>query len=185
MKKRKMQKIKGAIIAIMVVFSMLFVNMQPVYAVGNNDAEVEAEIAKKKAAGIEIYELTDKDGVIVGYIESGAEVQENELSRYTKYSFTWDDVPSNTNVWNKSYCHSFAKGDKMYATIYQNPSGTGHYSCLGVWNREKDELYFSEASLSTNGWNNVTINITRAGHYALAIGNLSSGKQSYSGSYWF
>lgn len=186
MKKRIIiQKIAGITFAIMLTFSMLFTNIQSVNAAQRDDFNLEAEIALKKAAGIEVYELVDANGNVMGYIQPNVEVTEKETRASNKYSFSWDNVPAKRDV-HHSYSHSFIAGDEIYVTIYQNPSGTGHTSYLGLWDNERAIYGFIPSSETTTGWSsNTMIKVGYTGHFSLAISNSSSGPISYSGSYWF
>jgi hypothetical protein len=71
---------------------LCFVNIQPVYAEEVTD-DLEAEIAEKKAAGIEVHELVSDDGKVMGYFLPNAEMDERE-AKTTRGSFNWKTAPN-------------------------------------------------------------------------------------------
>ncbi len=175
------QKITGVTLVAVLAICLCFVNIQPVYAEEVTD-DLEAEIAEKKAAGIEVHELVSDDGKVMGYFLPNAEMDERE-AKTTRGSFNWKTAP-NTDTWSNNNI-SFVKGDKIYVSSSQNPSGAGCVSYVGLRDNDNGSFGYPSSSITTNGWSNGVIVVGYSGHFSFSIRNKSSRTITYSGSYSF
>lgn len=127
----------------------------------------------------------DSNGKIMGYIQPNVELdgKETNTARY-EFRFTWNNVAPNSIACSND-SHSFVKGDKIHVTVYQNPSGTGNFTYIGLRDNDTGSHGFPKDSATTSGWNNAIITVGYSGHFSFAILNSSSRLISYSGSYWF
>lgn len=165
----------------MVLVACLFLGNQ--HYVFAEEVDVRQEYLDKKAAGVEVYEITRENGDFIGYYEPGSnDVTDNNTERSSSYDIGKWTIPSNTTSGiNKKL--SLIKGDKITINISQKPNGSGYPCYLALKDVDTGVIDNITHSITTNGWKNCTITIGYSGHFNFAINNISGHSITFTGSF--
>lgn len=168
------------IVSFVIVFCLALANQQILYA---EEIDLEQEYFEKKEAGIEIYEIIDNEGNLMGYFEPNCVKEVNENARLgIKFDIGNWTIPGKTTSWTNRV-HSLLKGDKITVNITQIQNGPNFPSYLVLRDNDNGTFAVINSSLTTNGWKNGTITVGYDGHFNFGIQNVSTQSITYVGTY--
>ncbi len=142
----------------------------------------DTEFRDKKAAGIEVYELIDENGNMVGYFEpysdSNPAPSSTIMPRYTSL-IDITVAAGDTVVGSNQY--ALQAGDEIQLDISQDIEGKSY---LRFKNRDTNSYIRFLKTQTTNGWQG-TLHLTgiESASYSFGIENASSKEITYSGTY--
>lgn len=137
------------------------------------------EYLEKVAAGVEIYPLTDENGVMLGYYEPNGEAEADAVIPRYATNINW--TIGSYHYGQGENVYTLTDGDKIYVNIAQSVSGTSY---IGLYNTSAEKLTVFNNTKTTNGWNGtITLVDVSKGTYGFAISNQSGSTITYSGYY--
>ncbi len=142
--------------------------------------EVLREYMEKKAAGAEVYLLTDDEGNLLGYYEPAVKGEDNSVMPRYKANVNWTLEARSYGRGDNVY--TLGGGSKIEVNIAQDTEGA---SCIELYNTKTDEYTVLQTTETTNGWNGTIIlkSIFPSGTYSFSIHNKSSKTITYTGYY--
>lgn len=177
---RNLLKIAAKCFLASLMIVSFFMNAKTVSAHEYETDEVMQEYQEKKAAGIEVYLLTDDEGNVLGYYEPAVRGENHSvMPRYTA-NVNWTLEARSYGRGNNVY--TLGGGSRIEVNISQNVEGA---SCIELYNTDTDEYAVLQTTETTNGWDGTIVlrSIFPSGTYSFAIHNKSSKTITYTGYY--
>ncbi len=155
------------------------------YDVHNNSAELNLlyeEYLEKKSSGIEIIDLIDENGNLIGYYEPFTDEERDAFSKL-RYSanINWTISAGYTTYGSNQY--TLSAGSQITVNISQSRTGTSY---LRFYNHSTNSFVRFTGTATTNGWSGKIVVLgsgVSTGVYSFGIENASSNSITYSGTY--
>lgn len=179
---RMIKIFKKSIAIIGMAALMLFMNFQPAMAKENVTDSVIQEFIEKKEKGLDVYELLDEAGNIIGYYEpyseTNSEPNEGIMPLYSS-TINWTIGAGRYKYGTNQY--TLSSGDTINVKIEQSRTGKSY---LTFQNRDTNSSLRFEKTETDDGWNG-TIKLAGINKavWSFGIENASDNTITYSGTY--
>lgn len=167
---------------VVIAAALLLSGLNSFSVMAQEEIMTNTDFEQKKAAGMDVYELIDDNGNIIGYFEPYSDINPAPSSQIIPRYASLVDVTvaaGDTVVGSNQY--TLQAGDEMQLDISQNTEGKSY---LRFKNRDTNSYIRFLNTQTTNGWHG-TLHLTgiETATYSFGIENASSKEITYSGTY--